>query len=115
MSDSFNRLSPAEAERLACLSEECGEIIQAIGKVLRHGYEDVDPNDPHPNPGTGMGPNNRYKLAGEIGDLNEVCARMVDAGDINPEIIKSSSALKHKKLKRWTHHQPDSAYARTPA
>lgn len=33
----FNQLSPAEAERLALLSEELGEAQQAIGKILRHG------------------------------------------------------------------------------
>lgn len=39
----FNRLTPAEAERLALLAEECGEAIQAIGKILRHGYESNHP------------------------------------------------------------------------
>ncbi len=31
----FNELTPAEAERLAYLAEECGEAIQIIGKILR--------------------------------------------------------------------------------
>ena len=35
----FNKLSAAEAERLALLLEELGEAQQAIGKILRHGYE----------------------------------------------------------------------------
>lgn len=35
----FNQLKPSEAERLACLIEECGEVIQAAGKILRHGYK----------------------------------------------------------------------------
>lgn len=34
----FNGLSPAEVERLALLAEECGEVIQTVGKILRHGY-----------------------------------------------------------------------------
>ena len=34
----FNGLTPAEAKRLALLAEECGEVLQAIGKVLRHGF-----------------------------------------------------------------------------
>ena len=33
--DKHNNLTPAEEERLALLSEECGEVIQAIGKVLK--------------------------------------------------------------------------------
>jgi len=39
----FNGLSPAEAERLALLAEECGEVVQAVCKVLRHGYESTNP------------------------------------------------------------------------
>ena len=36
--NNFNQLTPAETERLAILAEECGEVIQAVGKILRHGY-----------------------------------------------------------------------------
>ena len=35
----FNGLTEAEAELLAILSEECGEVVQMVGKVLRHGLE----------------------------------------------------------------------------
>lgn len=41
----FNKLTPAETERLAILAEECGETIQVIGKILRHGYESFHPKD----------------------------------------------------------------------
>jgi hypothetical protein len=44
--DHFNRLTPAEAERLALLLEELGEAQQIIGKILRHGYESYHPDDP---------------------------------------------------------------------
>ena len=37
--DNFNRLSPAEYERLAILAEEMGEAQQALGKIMRHGGE----------------------------------------------------------------------------
>lgn len=37
MTDHFNQLTPAQAERLAILAEECGEVVQIIGKILRHG------------------------------------------------------------------------------
>jgi hypothetical protein len=39
MTVNFNGLAPAETERLALLLEELGEAQQAIGKILRHGYE----------------------------------------------------------------------------
>lgn len=45
MPEHFNGLTPAEAERLAMLSEECGEVIQIIGKILRHGYDSYHPDD----------------------------------------------------------------------
>ena len=35
----FNNLSPPEDERLAILTEELGESLQAIGKIFRHGYD----------------------------------------------------------------------------
>jgi len=41
----FNELSPGQAERLAILLEECGEVVQICGKILRHGYESYHPKD----------------------------------------------------------------------
>lgn len=32
-------MTDPEIERLAKLIEECGEVIQICGKILRHGYE----------------------------------------------------------------------------
>ena len=40
----FNKLTPAEAERLAMLAEECGEVVQIVGKILRHGYDSQHPD-----------------------------------------------------------------------
>ena len=71
----FNGLSPAEGERLAMLIKECGEIIQAAGKVLRHGYES------HQGDG---GPSNRLSLCREIEDVQAVIAAMDWAGDVSP-------------------------------
>lgn len=34
----FNRLTPGQLERLAVLVEECGEAIQAVGKIMRRGW-----------------------------------------------------------------------------
>lgn len=39
----FNRLRESELERLAILAEECGEVIQVINKIIRHGYDSCDP------------------------------------------------------------------------
>lgn len=45
----FNRLKPEETEALALLAEECGELIQAIGKILRHGLWSEHPESGIPN------------------------------------------------------------------
>jgi hypothetical protein len=37
--DHVNGLSNEQLESLALLSEECGEVIQVVGKILRHGLD----------------------------------------------------------------------------
>lgn len=99
----FNGLTEAEAERLAILAEECGEVIQAVGKILRHGYESTNPNKPVPlgkNPET-----NRWMLERELGDLKCVVRRMEAAEDINPYAITERSTLKPQLMKPYLHHQ----------
>lgn len=40
MSEPFsNNLTDVEIERLGLLAEECGEVLQLVGKILQHGYE----------------------------------------------------------------------------
>jgi NTP pyrophosphatase (non-canonical NTP hydrolase) len=97
----FNKLTPWEAERLACLAEECGEIIQVIGKVLRHGYDDWSPFDDTKT-------TNRQNLERELGDLSAVCQQMEKGGDISSLPITQAHKAKLEKLPKWTHHQPDS-------
>ena len=55
---------------LACLSEEAGEVTQAVGKCLRFGMYDCPPNPE-------MLPNNEY-LAKEVNDLLAV-AELINA------------------------------------
>lgn len=101
----FNDLSPAEAERLAMLAEEAGEIVHVIGKILRHGFDRRNPLED--------GQSNRGLLQSEIGDFQAVVARMVKADDLDADDIGAAQSIKHQKLPRWTHHQPDSAVAPT--
>lgn len=56
----FNGLTPAEAEALALLGEECGELQQAIGKILRHGLWSEHPESGIPN---------QVTLEHEVGDV----------------------------------------------
>jgi NTP pyrophosphatase (non-canonical NTP hydrolase) len=56
----FNGLSPADAEALTLISEECAEVIQAISKIQRHGLWSEHPESHIPNWRT---------LQREVGDL----------------------------------------------
>jgi len=90
----FNGLRPDEAERLAMLAEECAEVIQIIGKILRHGYEETHPDD--------MTISNRQLLSKEIADLF-VIIKLMD-GDFK---ITSAQELELILLakKTYMHHQ----------
>ena len=90
----FNQLTPAEAERLAMLADEAGEIVQAVGKILRHGYESYHPENPNTN--------NRDLLAMEITDLLAVI-EMMD-GDFNVGGgCDLDLAIRQKR--KFAHHQ----------
>lgn len=107
MGTHFNGLTPAEAERLAILAEECGEVMQAIGKVLRHGYDDYSPTDETKT-------SNRRRLESEVGDLSTAIDVMRFAGDMDDDAINAAAESKLRRLPNWTHHQPDSKLEPTP-
>ena len=94
----FNQLSPAQAERLAMLAEECGEVIQIIGKILRHGYGNHHPDRPHIT--------NRELLQQELTDVAAV-SHMIHARDrVFMFDTPALDAAWAKKL-RYAHHQEE--------
>lgn len=95
----FNELTQAEAERLAILAEECAEVIQIVGKILRHGYESTNPDASHK--GT-----NREQLAREIGDLRAAEERMIICDDISEGEVIDAQREKFASVTRYLHHQP---------
>lgn len=97
MDENFNKLTPAETERLALLAEECGEVVQIIGKILRHGYEST-------NPVTGDGITNRYKLERELGDIMFGIYLGVNNKDVSLERILNYVDNKRKTILQWLHH-----------
>lgn len=107
----FNELTPAEAERLAYLMEECGEVIQIIGKILRHGYESRDPTKATPaNPSWGAperntSPTNRTLLMIELGDVLRGLDMLTEAGDLRSTIIEEIRAK--GRPSKYLHHQGD--------
>lgn len=112
MSEHFNKLTPAENERLAYLMEECGEVIQIIGKIMRHGYESYDPTDPNNRVvgegGRGIGKTlqvttNRELLARELGDVMRAMDMMASAKDY--EWLTVASAREKGPPSKYMHHQ----------
>jgi NTP pyrophosphatase (non-canonical NTP hydrolase) len=101
MTEHFNGLTPAEAERLAILAEEAGEIVQAVGKILRHGYESYNPTTVRQIP-------NRRHLEIECGDIAAVIHDMCRQGDMQPGFIDTQRESKLARLEAGTlylHHQ----------
>ena len=92
----FNGLSNAEVERLDMLAEEAAEVIQAISKIKRHGYESFHPDSPN-------GPTNRQMLENEIADFYAIAGVMEDVKDVTVEGEAVRQAIKKKR--RYTHHQ----------
>lgn len=97
MSGSFNQLTFAQAERLALLLEELGEAQQAIGKILRHGYESKWPPF--------IGQSNRQALEQEVGDIHHAVSRLIVAGDLRGAEIHSASDKKADRISVYLHHQ----------
>lgn len=97
MNAPFNKLTPAEAERLALVAEECAEIIQIVGKILRHGYESSNPDAPDKG-------NNREMLAREIGDLDAVVDLMIVTDDLSQGELIDAKAEKSARMRRYLHH-----------
>lgn len=92
----FNKLTPAESERLAVLMEELAEVQQVIGKILRHGYDSCHPDNPSTN--------NRELLQKELGDVQAAFELMDNAGDIKSDIIAQFSEDKLTKIEKYLHH-----------
>lgn len=96
MTERFNGLSPAEAERLAMLIEEASEVSQIACKILRHGYESHHPDSPEAT--------NRQELRREVTDFQAVV--MLMGADIPTASLGELLDAQKRKLK-YAHHQGD--------
>jgi hypothetical protein len=94
----FNELTPGENERLSLLMEECGETIQIIGKIMRHGYERHNPFDPDKT-------TNRVLLNREIGHIYYALQLLLANRDIDLVAIQESECEKKHSIDPYLHHQ----------
>lgn len=79
------------------LAEECGEVVQLCGKILRHGYDSYHPNDLRKQ-------TNRSLIRGELHDLLAVAYMMENAEDIRPDEMEEIDGAIERKFK-FAHHQ----------
>lgn len=91
----FNHLSPEHAEALALIAEECAEVIQAIGKILRHGLASHHP-DSHIT--------NYLTLQRETGDLLAALQIGEVQGMIDWRTVILARDLKLVKVAKYLHH-----------
>lgn len=87
--------TPAEAELLVFLNEECAEVAQRTTKALRFGLEERQP---------GQGLSNAARLANELGDLLEVVDLALRAGLISGDDVLAGRLSKRAKLLRYARH-----------
>ena len=98
----FNKLTPMQTEAIAILAEECGEVIQECGKILRHGLNDYSPHDPGNVP-------NIVNLQKELGDVLYATRLAMDTcNNGSMVLVYDRAALKPAKTAPYLHHQKES-------
>lgn len=93
-----NGLTDAQLERLALLSEECGEVVQMVGKTIRHGFESFHPRDENQT-------SNRRLLENEIGNIIVALEFLVEAEDLSEDRITAAIEAKKLTVGKYLHHQ----------
>ncbi len=102
MTQSFNKLIPAQAERLTLLIEEASEIAHIGCKILRHGYQYGHSKNPFKT--------NRQILEEKILDFTAVLSLLYATEELKPlvpeTIPEQLEEIIYNKAK-WFHHQDD--------
>lgn len=89
-----NGLTAEQTERLAILAEECAEVTQVIGKIIRHGYDSVYPAD---------GKSNRDRLEEELGHIINAKSLLILNNDVNSSRIEHAFKSKQSSIGKWLH------------
>lgn len=95
----FNKLTPAEAERLAYLIEELSEVQHIACKILRHGYSSYDPTAKVEK----YRVLNRELLETEIRDVMKAVMLLIK----NKDIQECNIVVSGKPTYKYMHHQAE--------
>jgi len=84
-------MNEREREILLILQEESAEVIQAVSKIFRFGW-DTD----------WKGQTNKEHLEEEVGDFLAMIYLMIDCGMIDVNATETAKFNKIEKLKKWS-------------
>lgn len=79
-------------EILDILQEECAEVIQAVSKVKRFGWDNSHEGKP----------TNRIHLTEEIGDLEAMIQLLKDRCEVSTIGVEHFKLAKLEKLRKWS-------------
>lgn len=88
------KITPAEAEICNILLEEASEVIQAVSKVFRFGWDSCHPDVPNIT--------NKEHLTEELGDLLAMVKILCDKGIIDKNLLVSAIEYKTTKLSKYS-------------
>ncbi len=80
---------------LACVGEECGEVQQIVGKALRFGIADTNPQ---------TGNTNFYELTKELNDLIAAYEMLCKQVNEKPDICRTAIKNKKKRVAHYMEH-----------
>lgn len=90
-------LPPAQQYALGLLTEECGEVLQTVGKAARFGLETPGVRDPYTGVvDTSITP--RTALQKELGDVLAAIAYASECELVDLTVIKTRAKMKFEKL-----------------
>jgi len=97
--DKMKKSTKPEAELLNLLLEENSEVIQAVSKIFRFGWESCHPDTPNFT--------NKDHLEEEIGDLLCIIKLLCDKGIVDQTAISRYAEFKIEKLRKFSNVKLD--------
>ena len=91
----FSNLRADQQEALAILAEECGEVVQSIGKILRHGLLSHHPDG---------GPSNLTALGKECADVLAALDICESVGLLHTAHLRNGRLAKLERVRQYLHH-----------
>lgn len=83
-------LNISTTDTMIIAQEECAEVIQAISKIMRFGFDDKYKKL-----------TNRQRLSEEVGDLLCMIDLLIDKGVVVRDHVEDARVQKINKLKKW--------------